>query len=80
MVVPTGVALTVFSDFDFSGSDPGDPTAPGRIAPAADREVGLDRMLTEIVDRSRERPPGGPLVGVTAPAGRAVSAGTGHNS
>ncbi|MFI7577134.1 NADPH-dependent FMN reductase [Micromonospora sp. NPDC049497] len=67
VVVPTGVALTVFTDFDFSGADPGDPTAPGRIAPAAEREAGLDRMLTEIVDRSRERTSGGPLVGASGP-------------
>ncbi len=48
-VVPTQVSLSVFTDFDFSGSDPGDPTAPGRIAPGDGREESLSTMLTEIV-------------------------------
>jgi NAD(P)H-dependent FMN reductase len=49
MVVPTQVALTIFTDFDFSGSDPGDPTAPGVIAPAEGRAESLSTMLTEIL-------------------------------
>lgn len=71
VVVPTGVALTVFTDFDFSGYDTQDPTAPGRIAPAAERTAALDRMLTEIVEVSREMPADGSLVEVAGPeAGR----------
>ncbi|MCM0676940.1 NAD(P)H-dependent oxidoreductase [Micromonospora phytophila] len=66
VVVPTGVSLSVFADFDFSGSDPGDPTAPGRIAPGDGREEALSTMLTEIVTWSRALRPAG---AARAPAG-----------
>lgn len=49
VVVPTQVALSVFADFDHTGSDPGDPTAAGRIAPGEGRTEALSTMLTEIV-------------------------------
>ncbi|MER7336024.1 MULTISPECIES: NAD(P)H-dependent oxidoreductase [unclassified Micromonospora] len=62
VVVPTVVALTVFTDFDFAGADPGDPTAPGRIAPAAERAEALSAMLTEIVTRAREPRSDGDMV------------------
>ncbi|RKN39412.1 NADPH-dependent FMN reductase [Micromonospora endolithica] len=52
-VVPTRVSLGLFTDFDFSGWPQGDPTAPGRLAPAADRASALERMVTEIVTWSR---------------------------
>ncbi|MEW2375220.1 NAD(P)H-dependent oxidoreductase [Micromonospora sp. NPDC047812] len=61
MVVPTAVSLTVFTDFDFSGADPSDPTAPGRIAPATERAEALSAMLTEIVAQAHEPRPGDPV-------------------
>ncbi|MFC4017852.1 NADPH-dependent FMN reductase [Micromonospora sp. GCM10011542] len=57
-VVPTGVSLAVFADFDFTGEEPGDPTAAGRLAPGAGRVEALSTMLTEIVTWSRTLPPG----------------------
>jgi NAD(P)H-dependent FMN reductase len=54
-VVPTQVALSVFAEFDFSGTDTGDPTAPGVLAPAQGRTEELSTMLTEIVAWSRRR-------------------------
>ncbi|MEU8184209.1 NADPH-dependent FMN reductase [Micromonospora sp. NPDC049047] len=52
VVVPTGVALSIFTDFDFSGADPGDRNA-GRFAPGDGREAELSRMLAEVVTWSR---------------------------
>ncbi|MFE9917407.1 NADPH-dependent FMN reductase [Micromonospora sp. NPDC005553] len=52
VVVPTEVALSIFTDFDFTGADSGDPTA-GRFVPADGREAELSAMLTEIVTWSR---------------------------
>ncbi|MBU8860043.1 MULTISPECIES: NAD(P)H-dependent oxidoreductase [unclassified Micromonospora] len=49
VVVPTAVSVPIFTDFDFSGSDPGDPTAPGILMPGADREESFSAMLTEIL-------------------------------
>ncbi|MFI5487094.1 NADPH-dependent FMN reductase [Micromonospora echinaurantiaca] len=48
-VVPTQVSISIFTDFDFSGSDPGDPTAPGVLAPGEGRQESFSTMLTEIV-------------------------------
>ncbi|MFG1840015.1 NADPH-dependent FMN reductase [Micromonospora sp. NPDC049175] len=65
LVVPTGVALSIFTDFDFTGADPGDPTA-GRFAPGDGREAELSTMLAEVVTWSRAlRPvdPAGVAVG-----------------
>lgn len=53
VVVPTQVELSVFKDFDFTGSDPTDPTAAGVIAPGEDREPTLTAMLDEVVAWSR---------------------------
>jgi NAD(P)H-dependent FMN reductase len=55
-VVPTQVALSVFAEFDFSGTDTGDPTAPGVLTPAEGRTEELSTMLTEIVAWARRRP------------------------
>ncbi|MEO3772648.1 NAD(P)H-dependent oxidoreductase [Micromonospora sp. B9E7] len=52
VVVPTGVALSIFTDFDFTGADPGDRTA-GRFAPVDGREAELSTMLAEVVAWSR---------------------------
>ncbi|MFF4880487.1 NADPH-dependent FMN reductase [Micromonospora sp. NPDC000668] len=52
VVVPTGVALSIFTDFDFTGADPGDRTA-GRFAPGDGREAELSTMLAEVVTWSR---------------------------
>ncbi|MEV7985662.1 NADPH-dependent FMN reductase [Micromonospora sp. NPDC085948] len=54
VVVPTGVALSIFTDFDSTGADPGDPTA-GRFAPGDGREAELSAMLAEVVTWSRAR-------------------------
>lgn len=51
-VVPSGVALSIFTDFDFTGADPGDRTA-GRFAPGDGREAELSTMLAEVVTWSR---------------------------
>ncbi|MGN9805968.1 NADPH-dependent FMN reductase [Micromonospora sp. L32] len=67
VVVPAVASLTVFTDFDFSGSDPGDPTAPGRIAPAAGRAADVSAMLTEIVMRAREPRSGDPVAADGSP-------------
>ncbi|MFC7545320.1 NADPH-dependent FMN reductase [Plantactinospora sp. GCM10030261] len=53
VVVPTQVTMPIFSDFDFSGSDPNDPTAPGTIRPADGREESLTTMVTEILTWTR---------------------------
>ncbi|MGN9777275.1 NADPH-dependent FMN reductase [Micromonospora sp. H33] len=49
VVVPTRVSLGLFTDFDFSGAPPGDPTHPARLDPEDGREQSLTTMLTEIV-------------------------------
>ncbi|WP_422733677.1 NADPH-dependent FMN reductase [Micromonospora sp. WMMD558] len=49
VVVPTRVALGLFTDFDFSGAAPDDPTHPARLAPEDGREQSLTTMLTEIL-------------------------------
>lgn len=47
------VALSVFTDFDYTGVDTSDPTATGTFAPA-DRHIDdLTELLTELVDWSR---------------------------
>ncbi|PZF89073.1 NADPH-dependent FMN reductase [Micromonospora deserti] len=48
-VVPTQVSISIFTDFDFTGSDSGDPTAPGMLVPGEGREESLSTMLAEIV-------------------------------
>jgi len=48
VVVPTQVALSVFTDFDLSGTDPSDPTAAGLLAPGEGQEQTLSTMLTEV--------------------------------
>ena len=48
VVVPTGVALSIFTDFDFTEADPGDRNA-GRFAPRDGREAELSTMLGEVV-------------------------------
>ncbi len=47
-VVPTQVALSVLTDFDFSGFDPTDPTAAGILAPGESQEETLSTLLTEV--------------------------------
>lgn len=49
VVVPTQVALSVFTDFDLSGTDPADPTAAGVLAPGEGPAETLFTMLTEVV-------------------------------
>jgi len=53
VVVPTQVALSVFTEFDFTGFDPTDPTAAGVLSPSEDQEHTLSTMLTEIAAWSR---------------------------
>ncbi|MBB5113061.1 NAD(P)H-dependent oxidoreductase [Micromonospora echinospora] len=55
-VVPTQVSVPIFTDFDFSGSDPGDPTAPGVLTPGEEREASLSAMLTEVLTWSAALP------------------------
>ncbi|MGC4893594.1 NADPH-dependent FMN reductase [Micromonospora sp. DT31] len=62
VVVPTEVSLPIFTDFDFSGSDPGDPTASGVLAPGAGRDESLATMLTEMVTWSTALRAGTPAV------------------
>ncbi|RQX09033.1 NADPH-dependent FMN reductase [Micromonospora ureilytica] len=63
VVVPTGVALSIFTDFDFTEADPGDRNA-GRFAPRDGREAELSTMLGEVVAWSRAlRPVDGALLG-----------------
>ena len=49
VVVPTQVALSVFTDFDLAGTDPADPTAAGVLAPGEGPTETLFTMLTEVV-------------------------------
>ncbi|MGB2569006.1 NADPH-dependent FMN reductase [Micromonospora citrea] len=67
-VVPTRVSLSLFTDFDFSQAQPGDPTG-GRIAPGDEREQTLVTMLTEIVSWSGALRPAGSTAGEPARAG-----------
>ncbi|MGQ0572642.1 MAG: NADPH-dependent FMN reductase [Pseudonocardia sp.] len=48
-VVPTQISLSIFTEFDFSGFDPTDPTAAGVFRPGADQETTLVAMLDEVV-------------------------------
>ncbi|MDG4798586.1 NADPH-dependent FMN reductase [Micromonospora sp. WMMD1082] len=53
-VVPSQVELALFTDFDWSGVDPSDPTAAGRIAPADERVTAVTAMITDLLAASRE--------------------------
>lgn len=52
-VVPTQVSLSMFDDFDFTGADLTDPTAPGVFSPREDRESTLNSTLAEVLAWSR---------------------------
>lgn len=69
--VPTQVALSIFTEFDFAGSDPTDPTAPGVFAPGEDQETALTTMLDEVFAWSRALQP---LRHHTAPSTQSVPA------
>lgn len=49
VVVPTQTALAIFTEFDFTGFDPADPTAAGILRPGADQETTLTAMFDELV-------------------------------
>ena len=48
-VVPTQVALSLFADVDYTGTDPDDPTATGRLAPRENQVRALGSLLDEVV-------------------------------
>lgn len=48
--VPTEVSLSIFTEFDFTGFDPTDPTASGVLRPSAEQEATVTAMLDELVD------------------------------
>lgn len=47
--VPTQVSLSIFTEFDFTGFDPSDPTAAGVFRPGPDQEATVTAMLDELV-------------------------------
>lgn len=47
--VRSQVALSIFTDFDYSDADPEDPTANGRFAPADRHSEDLAEMLSQVV-------------------------------
>ncbi|WP_258725829.1 NADPH-dependent FMN reductase [Cellulomonas sp. NS3] len=48
-VVPTQVGLSLFADVDYAGTDPGDPTATGRLSPREHQAEALRALLDEVV-------------------------------
>ncbi|QOC95422.1 hypothetical protein [Micromonospora craniellae] len=61
------VELSVLTDFDFSDEDRDDPTAPGRIAPAAERAEALTEIVAAVAERRTDP-------GQAGEAGQAVPA------
>ncbi|BCJ57323.1 NADPH-dependent FMN reductase [Micromonospora endophytica] len=53
-VLRESVELALFTDFDWTGEDPSDPTATGRIAPGEDRAAAVRAMVTDLLDAARD--------------------------